>query len=148
MKVRNFSFPDMEVCFLPKERPSPEEPHSIPSSALAAPTEILCIATGSKSAGKKPHKPPQTRQHPEHAADRLELWHFKKQLCMELQAAQMGNARNPVICIQQYTTAKQLDSISGPELTDLRVFQQPVCLEQPGNTASPNQMRLPTATTR
>lgn len=57
------------------------------------------------------------RQYPEHAADRLELGHFKKQLHIKVQEAQMGNARSPAICTLQCTTAKQLDSISGPELT-------------------------------
>lgn len=59
MKVRTFSFPDVEACFLPKERPSPEEIHSVPPSALAAPTEIPCSAAGSESAGNKPHKTPK-----------------------------------------------------------------------------------------
>lgn len=117
MKVRSFSLPDTEVCFLPKERPSPEETQSIPSSALAAPAKIPCTATGSRSEGNKPHKLPQIRKYPEDAADRLELQQFKKQLHLKLQEAQMGNAKNPAICTQQYTTAKQLDSISGPELT-------------------------------
>lgn len=73
MRERSFFLPDMEVFFLPKERPSPEETHSIPPSALAAPAEIPCSATGSESAGNKPHKLPQIRKYPEDAADRSEL---------------------------------------------------------------------------
>lgn len=44
MKVRRtFSFPDMQVGFLPTEGPPTEETHSVPPSGLAAPTAVPCV---------------------------------------------------------------------------------------------------------
>lgn len=148
MKVRIFSFPDMEVYFLLKERPSPEEAHSIPPSALAAPTEILCTATGSGLQVTNYTIPP----------NRAISWACCRQLrTMTLQEAAthettgVKNGECKKFC--NLHSAVHDCKTTGLHFwpwtdKDLWVFQQPVCLEQPGNAASPNHMRLPTATTR
>ena len=117
MKVRRrFSFPDLEVCFLPNEGPSTEETHSVPPSALAGPTEIPprlqlrpstpvanCTKTRNRAISWACGKPGWTVT-------------LQEGTTGEATGGTNGERKQSCNCAHQSGTAKQLDSTSGPQM--------------------------------